>query len=657
MAGAARLDAFNPPARRALNTPAAGETPAIFADPASQAVQAMLDRLAPTDATLLIIGETGTGKEMAARYVHGRSRRSTGPFLAVNCGALSETLAEAELFGHEKGAFTGAIRSQRGWFEAASGGTLLLDEIGDLPLPLQVKLLRVLQEREVTRVGSRQAMPIDVRVIAATNVDLHNAIAEKRFREDLYFRLNVATVMLPPLRERKAGLQTLVQHFLQLYGDRLGRPNIRMSADALIRLVNHTWPGNIRELENVIHNAVLLAPEEVIEAAHLQLAAVRQAAPVADAASLEMSLRILFERAIEEEEPELLTRVTKTLVESAYGLAGHNQLRAAAHLGTSRNSLRTQLAHLGVVAPRRSASAQARGAARPRPQAMQELRIGYQTYGMLGILRAHGALEERLARHGVAIHWQGYAAGPQLLDALQAGQIDFASTGEVPPVFAQAAGAPIVYVAYEPAAPQSEAVVVPYASNIRTIADLRGKRLKLNKGSNVHYLLLRGLEAHGMSLQDIDVVYELPAEPRAMLDGNDADGWALWDPLLTVAQRSKEVRVLFDGTGLVANHQFHIARRAFTEAHPDIIQIIIEALRHIGEHVTSRPVEAARSLSQKIGIDVPTLEITFNQLTHGARQLDQDVVWEQQKISDRFYALGLIPKAIFIRDTVWAGPG
>lgn len=638
-----------------MNTPAAGETPAIFADPASQAVQEMLNRLAPTDATLLIIGETGTGKEMAARYVHARSRRRSGPFLAVNCGALSETLAEAELFGHEKGAFTGAIRSQRGWFEAASGGTLLLDEVGDLPLHLQVKLLRVLQEREVTRVGSRVATPINVRVIAATNVDLHTAIAEKRFREDLYFRLNVATVMLPPLRERKAGLQTLVQHFLKLYGDRLGRPNIRMSADALIRLVRHPWPGNIRELENVIHNAVLLAPDEVIEAPHLQLAVAKQAERAADNESLDTTLQILFEKAIQDKEPGLLERVTKTLVQSAYGLAEQNQLRAAEYLGTSRNTLRTQLAHLGLIASRRGTT-NTDSAGTKRNGRVHELRIGYQKFGMLGILKAHGGLESRLAQQGVSIRWYGLPAGPQLLEALQAGQIDFASTGEVPPVFAQSAGAPMVYVAYEPAAPQSEAVVVPYGSKITSIADLRGKRLKLNKGSNVHYLLVRGLEAHGMSLQDIDVVYEVPQEPRGVLDANDADGWALWDPLLTVAQRSKEVQVLFDGTGLVSNHQFHIARRAFSETNPQIIQILIEELRHIGQHVTSKPIEAARSLSSKIGIDVPTLEITFNRLTHGARPLDQNVVWEQQKIADRFYALGLIPKAIAVRDTVWAGP-
>jgi DNA-binding NtrC family response regulator len=350
-ADTAALEPAAAPARRGLHVPPDRSPPAVFADPASEAVQAMLDRLAPTDATLLIIGETGTGKELAARYIHAQSRRRSGPFLAVNCGALSDTLAEAELFGHEKGAFTGAIRAQRGWFEAASGGTLLLDEIGDLSLPLQVKLLRVLQEREVTRLGSRVATPVNVRVIAATNVDLQAAIAEKRFREDLYFRLNVAAVRLPPLRDRKGALPLLVQHFVKLYGDRLGRPQIRVSGDALARLGRHAWPGNIRELENVIHNAVLLAQGEVIESSHLQLAP--ECAPGTD--PVETPLRVLFEGALRDGAPNLFERFERTLVQSAIDLADGNQVRAAAYLGVSRNILRTRLSRMGLIPLRRRA--------------------------------------------------------------------------------------------------------------------------------------------------------------------------------------------------------------------------------------------------------------------------------------------------------------
>jgi len=636
-----------------LHVPA-GESPAIFADPASQAVQELLDRLAPTDATVLIIGETGTGKEMAARYIHAQSRRRSGPFLAVNCGALSDTLAEAELFGHEKGAFTGAINAQRGWFEAASGGTLLLDEIGDLSLPLQVKLLRVLQEREVTRLGSRVTVPIDVRVIAATNVDLHNAIAEKRFREDLYFRLNVATVMLPPLRDRKGSVPVLVQHFVKLYGDRLGRPHIRISTDALVRLTRHSWPGNIRELENVIHNAVLLTQGELIESSHLRLPAAPPQKPAPRDDSLETTLQVLFERAIQENTPDLFDRVERTLVRAAFDLADGNQIRTAQSLGISRNSLRTQLSHLGVI-PRRQRTLSSPALA--QASRARELRIGFQKFGLLNILKAHGALEERLLHQGIGVRWIGFAAGPQLLEGLHAGQIDFGSTGDVPPVFAQAAGAPLLYIAHEPAAPQNVAVVVPRDDKIRSIADLRGKRIAFNKGSNVHYLLVRGLEAHGMSLADVTVSYVAPGEPRNVLDRGQADAWALWDPWLTIAQRSREVRLLFDGKSLVANHEFHLAHRDFARDSPEIIQILIEALRQVGDLVTSQPIETARALSTRIGIDVPTLEITFNRMLHGAKPLGQDLIWQQQNIADRFYALGLIPRPVVVRDAVWTPPG
>ena len=228
-----------------LNPESPSTAPALI-DPASKAFQSLLDKLAPTEATVLIVGETGTGKEVVARYLHHHSARRQQPFLAVNCGALTESLAEAELFGHEKGAFTGAQQGQPGWFEAAEGGTLLLDEIGELSLPLQVKLLRVLQEREITRVGSRKAIKVNVRVIAATHVDLAQAIRERRFREDLYYRLNIAVVPLPPLRQRRQDIPLLAHHFLSLYARRLGRPTLRLAPESLARLMDYSWPGNIR---------------------------------------------------------------------------------------------------------------------------------------------------------------------------------------------------------------------------------------------------------------------------------------------------------------------------------------------------------------------------------------------------------------------------
>jgi len=333
----------------------------VLSDPASAAIRADLDRLAPSEASLVLIGETGTGKEVAARYIHDRSGRKDGPFLAVNCGAFVESLVEAELFGYEKGAFTNALKTQPGWFEAADGGTLLLDEVGDLPLQLQVKLLRVLQEREVVRVGGRVPVPVDVRVIAATHVDLAAAVAAGRFRQDLYFRLNVASIDIPPLRARPADLRLLSEHFLAVYGDRLQRRGLALTESAHRALAAHPWPGNIRELENVMHNAVLLAPGPAIGAGDLRLAK-----PAADAGArtLEDELGDVVRRWLERGEAALFDRATRLLVMTAFEMSDANQVRAAERLGISRNAMRTHLANLGIIAgraPRRGAGRSAAG--------------------------------------------------------------------------------------------------------------------------------------------------------------------------------------------------------------------------------------------------------------------------------------------------------
>ncbi|MBJ3816108.1 sigma-54-dependent Fis family transcriptional regulator [Shimwellia pseudoproteus] len=326
-------------------------------DPASLACQRLLDQLAPTEATVLLCGETGTGKEVMARYLHQHSPRRHGPFLALNCGALSESLAEAELFGHEKGAYTGAQQGMPGWFEAASGGTLLLDEIGELSLTLQVKLLRVLQEREITRVGSRSPRKIDVRVIAATHVDLRQAIAGRRFREDLYHRLNIATLSVPALRQRRQDILPLADHFLRLYGQRFGRPTVRLSAPARQRLLDYAWPGNVRELENTLHRAVLMNQNGEIDSADLwPLSALP--APVMEPSVDEFTgwLR----RQLQSPPPQLYERVVRRLIEAAMEHEGGNQSHAAALLGISRQALRTQLAHLGVIKGRRRCATGAR---------------------------------------------------------------------------------------------------------------------------------------------------------------------------------------------------------------------------------------------------------------------------------------------------------
>ncbi len=242
----------------------------VFSDPVSAELLDYIERIAPSEAPVLIGGETGTGKELVARHIHHLSGRK-GPFLAVNCGAISDQLAESELFGHEAGSFTGATGKREGWFEAANGGTLFLDEIGDLPLPLQVKLLRVLQEREVVRIGSRKSIPVDVRLVAATNVDLDYAVTAGHFRRDLLYRINIAHVRLPPLRERPGDVLPLAEYFLRIYGQRMGYKKLTFSQDAVDLLVNYAWPGNIRELENVIHFALLVSGEECIEPKHLKV--------------------------------------------------------------------------------------------------------------------------------------------------------------------------------------------------------------------------------------------------------------------------------------------------------------------------------------------------------------------------------------------------
>ncbi len=226
-------------------------TAMVFEDPVSRRLLEQIERIAPSDATALIIGETGTGKELVARHIHALSKRSKNAFGALNCAALSESLIESELFGHEKGSFTGAFTSKVGWFETAHKGSLFLDEVGDLPLGLQAKLLRVLQEREVVKVGSRQPVPVDVRIIAATNVNLEEAVAASHFRADLYYRFNVATIQLSPLRDRPGDILPLARHFLKIYGTRLGYDEVKLSPTAELTLLNYDWPGNIRELENV----------------------------------------------------------------------------------------------------------------------------------------------------------------------------------------------------------------------------------------------------------------------------------------------------------------------------------------------------------------------------------------------------------------------
>jgi transcriptional regulator with PAS, ATPase and Fis domain len=320
----------------------------VFEDPKSREVARQIECLAPSDANILIVGETGTGKELAARRLHDLSRRNSQPFVAVNCASLCESLAESELFGHQRGAFTGAHMTTAGWFEIAKNGTLFLDEIGELSLNLQSKLLRVLQQREVVRVGSRQPIPIDVRLITATNVDLDKAMAAGKFREDLFYRIKVASIALPPLRDRISDIEPLARHFLKTYTEKLGMGRVELAEATARKLESYPWPGNIRELENVIHYALLVSKERLLTPDDLNLPAFT-AEKSATAAARPQSMETAIAAAIDELRPNIFDDVTKSLITIAYEKSQGNQVRAASLLGISRNTLRSHLAKIGVL--------------------------------------------------------------------------------------------------------------------------------------------------------------------------------------------------------------------------------------------------------------------------------------------------------------------
>lgn len=323
-------------------------TAQTFEDPKSKELLVYLQQIAPSEASVLIIGETGTGKELVARHIHQLSERHNGPFIAVNCGAFAETLVEAELFGQNKGAFTGAIVDKAGWFEEANGGTLFLDEIGDLPLSIQVKLLRVLQEREVIRLGSRKSIAIDVRIVAATNVELEKAIIAGNFREDLYYRINVAHLKLPALRERTGDILPLANYFIAEYAKRLGKHVVTLDKTAEKKLLTHIWPGNIRELENVIHHTLLICQNNVIcgqdlHFSSLPLKQLQIATHSIEDITTEELLAKTFERLFNEQPDNIYQLVEKNLLHTAYEYSFHNQVHTAQLLGISRNILRAKL--------------------------------------------------------------------------------------------------------------------------------------------------------------------------------------------------------------------------------------------------------------------------------------------------------------------------
>ncbi len=325
--------------------------------PAMQDIYKLLGRVAKSDATVLIQGESGTGKELIAKAVHYHSPRWKGPFVAINCSAIPRELLESELFGYERGAFTGAAERRAGKFEQAAGGTLFLDEIGDMPLELQSKLLRVLQEREFQRVGGRENLQADMRVVAATNQALAEAVRTGKFREDLFFRLNVVPIDVPPLRERLGDIPELIRYFIEKINRDLGTEKTGIAPDAEAVLVAYPWPGNVRELENALVRAAVVAPERTLMKSDFTLSEARPA-PSPCGESLTATVRARTDsqfEALGERDPvdlyaNLLEEFERPLLEVTLERTGGNQVRAAQILGINRNTLRKKLLTLGLNA-------------------------------------------------------------------------------------------------------------------------------------------------------------------------------------------------------------------------------------------------------------------------------------------------------------------
>jgi len=605
----------------------------VFEDPKSRAALERLRQIAPSDATVLITGETGTGKEIVARHVHDLSRRSDRPFVAVNCGALTESLIESELFGHERGAFTGAVASRPGWFEAASGGTLFLDEVGDLPLSIQVKLLRVLQEGEVVRVGTRQPVRVDVRLIAATNVLLEEAVAAGHFREDLFYRLNVASLVLPPLRERLGDILPLALYFVHFYQQRLGLEGTELSAEATERLLQHSWPGNIRELENVIHHALLIGKGGRILAADLRLTAlpIRSASPPSangvSANGLAGELRRLFES----DGPNLYDAIERTVFSTAYEFSERNQLQTARLLGISRNVVRARLLEYGELqaATRPPPERESLRAPAPLKTAQRVIKVGYQRFGLLPLVKAHGGLDAVLGARGIRLEWLEYPGGIQIVEAFQSAGLALAGVGEGPPVFAQAASVPLLYLAAEAPAPEDEALIVRQDSPIRTVADLAGRRVALNRGANVHYLLIRALEEAGISYESVEVVYLTPHEARGAFERGEVDAWAIWAPLLKELVRSGSARVLRDASGLADNAVLYIADPVLALREPELVELFFGQLAAVAASLAPHRVP---------------------------RRVDESVLAGQQAVADAFHRHRLIHRAVRVTDSPWHQP-
>ena len=316
----------------------------IATDPMSRNLFALATRVAQTDTTVLLTGESGVGKEVVARYIHNHSARRNGPFVAINCAAIPDSLLEATLFGYEKGAFTGAQQAQAGKFEQAQNGTLLLDEVTEMPLGLQAKLLRVLQEREVERVGGKKPVALDIRIVATSNRDMAEAVNKGILREDVYYRLNVFPLLIPALRQRPEDIVPLARHFLVEHGGRSGRPGLRLSSAAEAVLMEHVWPGNVRELENVMQRAVILAAADVVEADALHLSpGVFASGALRQSVTLEVPVDAVIAVSADGQKSENMRDLEREHIMETLSLVGGSRKLAGERLGMSERTLRYKL--------------------------------------------------------------------------------------------------------------------------------------------------------------------------------------------------------------------------------------------------------------------------------------------------------------------------
>jgi DNA-binding NtrC family response regulator len=319
-----------------------------------QEIYKAIGRVAPTEATVLVRGESGTGKELVARAIYHHSRRAEKPFLVINCVAIPETLLESELFGYEKGAFTGAVSRRMGRIEQANGGTIFLDEIGDMPFSIQSKILRLLQEKSIERLGGREPIPVDVRIIAATNRDLEAGLAEGRFREDLYYRLKVVTVWLPPLRERLQDISRLAEYFLDRFAQSMDIDNPGLTDEARGALKNYHWPGNVRELANTIQKALIFSrgypirPEDISQIIQGE-AVVRAEGPPTDGSIRQWARKALMNEPGMDKFDHLIDHVASALISEALDITGGNRSRAAKILGVSRPTLQSKIEKYGIT--------------------------------------------------------------------------------------------------------------------------------------------------------------------------------------------------------------------------------------------------------------------------------------------------------------------